>query len=141
MDRVTHFVINHWPLWAALAVILLLIVFEETKGSAKGVAKINPQQMTHLINHDNAVIVDVRKGEVFDHGHIAGAVNIAADDFASNIGGLSKYKDRPVILVCDVGTAAVRFGVTLRKREFTKIYSLNGGIAAWQKAGLPLVKN
>ena len=138
MNQFMQFVIGHWMLFVALIAILALILFEETKKSAYGVAQVSPQQATHLINHDNAVVVDIRDASSFQNGHLIDAINIA--DIETNIKKFNKYKSRPIILVCKVGPDSGKAGAILKKQGFDKVYSLAGGIAAWQKTDLPLVK-
>lgn len=138
MNQFMQFVIGHWPLFVALIAILGIILFEETKKSAYGVAQVSPQQATHLINHDNAVVVDIRDASSFQNGHLIDAINIV--DIETNINKLTKYKSKPIILVYQVGQNASKAGATLKKQGFEKVYSLAGGITAWQKANLPLIK-
>jgi rhodanese-related sulfurtransferase len=138
MDQFMQFIINHWLLFVALIAIIGLILFEETKGSARGIVQISPQQATHLINHDNAVVVDVRDASSFQNGHLIDAINIT--DIANNIKKLTKYKNKPIILICQIGQISSKAGVILKKQGFDKVYFLSGGITAWQKADFPVVK-
>jgi len=45
-----------------------------------------------------------------------------------------------VVLVCKAGQASGDAAKRLRKAGFERVYVLDGGIAAWQQADLPLVK-
>ena len=141
MEQLIYFIINHWVLWLALVVVLALLVVEERKRNVKGVQKITPQQAVNLINRENAVVVDVREENSFQTGHLIDAINIVSTDFEENINKLNKHKTKPIILVCKMGTISIKTGVTLKKHGFAKLYFLNGGVAAWLKAGLPVVKS
>ncbi len=141
MNQIMQFIINHWLLFLALIAIIGLIIFEEKKGGARGVAQISAQQAVNLINHENAVVIDVRDADSFQKGHLLDAININMADIENNITKLNKYKNKPIILVCNVGQASGKAGTVLKKQGFDKIYSLSGGIAAWQKDGLPLIKS
>jgi rhodanese-related sulfurtransferase len=140
MDKIIQFIINHWLLFVGLIAVIGLIIFEEKKGSIRGIAQISAQQAINLINHDNAVVIDVRDADSFQKGHLLDAININIANIETNIKKLTKYKSKPLILVCDIGQASAKTGAILKKQGFDKVYSLAGGITAWQKDGLPLVK-
>lgn len=102
----------------------------------------NPADVTLLINRSKATIVDVREAKDFAGGHLRDAKNIPLADFDKRIGELDKFKDKSVVVVCQTGgmrasTAANK----LAKAGFADVVTLDGGIAAWQKAGLPLAKS
>ena len=91
-----------------------------------------------LINHDNALVVDVRTESEFQNGHILNAMHMPLGMFESKIQDLDAYKDRPIIASCQSGNRSGRAISLLKKRGFTNIYNLNGGVMAWQNANLPL---
>jgi rhodanese-related sulfurtransferase len=140
MNNILPFIIHHWPLLASLAILIILLIIEETKTSIKGVTKIPTSKVVELMNHKNAVVIDIRESTKFKAGHIIGAINITIDEIANSIDKLTKYKDLPIILVCYVGQASIKAGAILKKNNFAHVFSLAGGIAEWQKAGLPLIK-
>ena len=76
MNQFMQFFTGHWMLFVALIAIIGVILFEETKSTARGVAQVSPQQATHLINHDNAIVVDVRDADSFQNGRLIDAINI-----------------------------------------------------------------
>jgi rhodanese-related sulfurtransferase len=101
-------------------------------------ATVGTLQATRLINDSGAVIVDVRGSEEFAGGHLANSRNIPLADIdkrASEIPG-----GKPVIVVCGTGTRAGRAAAVLRKGGRADVYCLDGGVAGWQQAGLPVVK-
>jgi rhodanese-related sulfurtransferase len=140
MNQLIQFIINHWLLWLALVGIIILLIFEETKRKAGGAEQVSPQQATNLINHEGGVVVDVREVDAFQNGHLTAALNLPLSDLQQNTNKLNKYKSKPIILACNDGQISGKAAVLLKKAGFTKVYALSGGIAAWQKAGLPLVK-
>jgi len=141
MDQLVQFIINHWLLWAALILVIILLVYEETKRNVKGVQQVSPQQLTNLINRENAVVIDVREATSFEHGHIISAIHVPLTKLEESIDKLNRYKNKPIILVCDIGQMSPKAGAILRNKGFEKIYYLSGGIAAWQRASLPMVKD
>ena len=101
-------------------------------------ATVGTLQATRLINDQDAVIVDVRPSAEYAAGHLPNARNIAADELAKRAGDLPKGK--PVIVVCGTGNRAGRAASSLRAAGRQDVFCLEGGVSAWQQAGLPLVK-
>lgn len=95
---------------------------------------------TLMINRENAVVIDVRAPGEFAAGHIVDAVNIPADKLAERIGDLDKFKGRPLIVNCQNGMRSGGACGALKKHGFAQVFNLAGGVAEWQKAGLPLRK-
>jgi rhodanese-related sulfurtransferase len=99
-----------------------------------------PQDVTMLINRGKTTILDVRDPKEFAEGHLPEAKNIPLADLDKRIGELDKFKSRSVIVVCKSGARASAAAAKLGKAGFADVVNLDGGIAAWQKAGLPLAK-
>lgn len=97
-------------------------------------------QATQLINQSKTVIVDVREAAEFKAGHVRDARNIPLKELPNRMNELDKFKSRSVIVVCQTGVASAKAVALLRKAGFEQAVSLDGGIAAWQAQGLPLVK-
>ena len=100
----------------------------------------SPQEATLLINRSKATVVDVREAAEFATGHLPEAKNIPLGELSSRIGELEKFKSKSVIVVCKTGARASSAAAKLATAGFTNVVNLDGGIAAWQKSGLPLAK-
>lgn len=138
MEQIIQFITVNWMLVAALVVILALIARSYLgPGGAIGV---RPMDAVRLVNHDNAVVVDVRTESEFQSGHILNAIHIPLGAFESRMNELDKYKERPIVMSCQSGNRSGKAISILKKRGFDKIYNLTGGIMAWQNASLPLTK-
>ena len=101
-------------------------------------ATLGTLQATRMINDQNAVIVDVRPNTEFVAGHLPNAKNIPSDDISKRLGELPAGK--PVIVVCGSGNRAGKAAAALRAAGRQDVFCLEGGVAGWQQAGLPLVK-
>jgi rhodanese-related sulfurtransferase len=53
---------------------------------------------------------------------------------------LEKYRKKPVVVVCAAGQRAAAGCRLLSKAGFEDVCQLEGGIQAWEKAGLPLTR-
>ena len=122
---------------AAGAGAMLLALNLKNRGGSDAVSA---QQATQLINHKNAVVVDVRTPDEFAGGSILGARNLPLDGLAGRLAELARYKSRPVIVVCQSGARSGRALTLLRKDGYAEVYNLAGGLKGWQEGGLPLVK-
>ncbi|WP_028388145.1 rhodanese-like domain-containing protein [Legionella fairfieldensis] len=138
MGQLGQFIINHWALWLALVGILVFIFINESLAQRKRAKELSPQAAVNLINHDNAVVVDLRETEAFRKGHIIDAILATPDDFSAQ--RMDKYKAKPLILVCARGLQSASLAAKLKEQGFLQLFVLAGGIAAWQAAELPLVK-
>jgi rhodanese-related sulfurtransferase len=98
------------------------------------------QEVTLLINRDKAAILDVRDAAEFAAGHLPNARNIPLADLDQRIGELDKLKSKSVVVVCQSGARASSAAGKLAKAGFTDVVNLDGGVAAWKTAGLPLAK-
>lgn len=114
---------------------MLLWPHLQTRGS-----KVSLLQATQLINQGKALIVDVRDPADFAAGHVRDAINIPAKDLPNRMAELEKHKSKSVIVVCQNGVQSSRAATQLGKAGFAEVFSLNGGLAAWQAQGLPVVK-
>ncbi len=136
---ILEFVSANWYLFAMLAVIVLLLSLNP--GSAGGAKKISPLQLPQLQNRESAVVLDVGEAAVFKKGHIAQAVNLPLEQIKDKITVLNKHKRKPIIVACHNGGRSAKAVSILRNHEFNRLYILEGGLAAWKKENLPLVKS
>jgi len=82
------------------------------------------------------VVIDVRTPEEFASGHIPGATNIPFDQVAQRIAEIEAPQG--VALYCMVGPRARKGESALLAAGYEKVFHLEGGLAAWQAAGLPV---
>lgn len=137
LAQLVEFVGNHWLLFTALVVILGLLTYNLIVGS-KG--SVGPLAATEMVNHRDAVVIDVRPAADFAKGHIINALNIPMNGFKNQMATLSKYKGRPIIVNCRSGSQSSLACGQLRKAGFDEVYNLQGGIMAWEAASLPLTR-
>ena len=139
INQLSEFVINHLLLVTAMVVIIAMLAGGELRHRFGKVKDIDPGEATRLINHENAVVVDMRNDKDYRDGHIVNALHVPADknNAASK---LEKFRDRPLIVCCRSGHQSARLGTELSKKGFTSVYNLKGGLPAWTQAGLPLAK-
>jgi rhodanese-related sulfurtransferase len=106
----------------------------------RGIKEVDHIAAMQLINHKNALILDVREQGEYDAGHILNSKLISLGKLAGRIGELEKYRERPIVVVCRSGQRSASACAFLGKQGFAQAYNLSGGVMAWQKASLPLEK-
>ena len=110
--------------------------------SLGGIKALTTSEVTRLINHDDALLVDLRSKADFDKGHILGAENIPAAMLNEQIDKLrNRAGDRPVVLYCGSGMESQRSARKLQQAGLEKLYLLKGGFPAWREANLPVTKD
>ncbi len=137
MQQLLEFAANHWLLvltFVGLAAALVWTTFFDPVARTA----VTPLQATPLINHENAVVLDVRSIAEYSKGHIVNAVNIPLNGLARQLQQLEKYRDRPLIVVCRSGSRSAMAARMLMKKGFTEVHNLKGGMMAWENAGLPV---
>ena len=141
MEQLSEFVLNNLLLFAALVVVLVMLIKAELEHQANKGSYLSPSKATRLMNnHSDALILDVRAAADFKKGHIKGAKNIPLSDFAGSVEKLTADKDKPVLVYCNSGNTVTRAIKMLKKAGFEQVNNLDGGIAAWREANMPLSK-
>ena len=91
---------------------------------------------------DGAVLLDVREDEEWRAGHIEGAVHVPMQLLPQRLhyepGDLTP--DAPIVVVCRVGSRSAHVTAWLNQQGYDAV-NLDGGIAAWQAAGQPIVSD
>ncbi|MBT8131229.1 MAG: rhodanese-like domain-containing protein [Gammaproteobacteria bacterium] len=139
MDQLLQFTANHPLLVTAAVVTGALLVFNEIRSAGQGQFQISPDQAVRLMNR-GALIVDLRKSDDYQAGHLAGARNLQLDALADKLDTLKKYRKKPVIAYDEKGFTASRAMAQLQKAEFEQVFCLRGGFAAWREEHLPVSK-
>ena len=96
-----------------------------------------------VTEHEDAVILDVRRRTEFEESHITGSVNVPVQDesFEDMVAKLDPNKQ--YIVHCTSNHFIGRTNRALKSMQnlgFKHLYSLKGGYVAWKEAGLPLTE-
>ncbi len=138
MEQFGTFILNHWELFLTLVIILALLAGTGFSQKLLGFKEVQPQQLTQMVNRENAVVLDVREDKEFKEGHIVNALHVPLSELEVRLKSLEKLKGRPVITTCQTGDRSARAAAILRKQGFEPVFKLAGGLLAWRDAKLPL---
>lgn len=98
---------------------------------ADGYKRITGKEMAAILKDGTkTVIVDVREPELFEKGHIPGAINIPYDDAHKRILKELSPKDR-IVFVCHGGPMGDELADILAKNGYKSVYNLEGGMKKW----------
>ncbi|MGC9215190.1 rhodanese-like domain-containing protein [Acidithiobacillus sp.] len=138
--KILFFIESQWPLLLGAVALIVMIFKGPLTRRAAGIHEVDPATAVQLINHEDAVIIDVREQKEWSQGHLPGARHIPLGDLPKYMQDLEKHRGHHVICQCASGMRSSRAAASLKKAGFDKIYSLRGGIGAWRSAGLPVEK-
>ena len=108
----------------------------------KGAKTVDADKVIALIDAQKTlVIIDNRRAEDFDAGHIEGAKRVLDTDLtAAKLAGMAPQKDRPLLFYCNglaCGRAAKAVEMALGW-GYTNVHYYALGMDEWKKLQLPL---
>lgn len=107
--------------------------------TATPTAPLRPTDLDRLRRaHPELRLVDVRTPGEFATRHIPGSSNVPLVELGHHRAELTAPAGVPVVLVCESGRRASAAEEQLAAAGLTDVHVLDGGVAAWEAAGLPL---
>lgn len=140
MNIYIEFVSNNSLLFVGLMIIVILLLQTLFADATRKYKLISAVEAIHLINRENAVIIDTRNQTEFNSGHISDAILIPLPDIKDSTDTFNKYEGRPLLFYCKSGSRSDEACRALNKQGLKNVFALRGGIQAWQEASMPLVK-
>ncbi len=95
---------------------------------------IDVQTAAALQERDDVVLIDVREQSEYDEAHIPGITLIPMSEFQSRVDEVPT--DKTVVLTCRSGNRSGQVYDYLNQLGYDNIHNMEGGILAWQAAGL-----
>ena len=126
-----------------------MITAQELCGKAKSnVKEVNTEELQKAIEQGERVI-DVREPAEYGQGHIRQAVNMPRGvlemqlnqhpDVAGYDNALERIAEKPLYLICRTGGRSALAAESLQRMGLDNVYSVDGGMSAWQENKLPVV--
>lgn len=140
VHRLPEFLGNHLYLTFGFFAVLMALLMTELQQFTRGYKALTPAGLTQLVNRENALLIDVSSQQDFEKGHVPGAKHVAMSQFDPENKELAKAKDLPIAIYDRNGQASGTAAQRLVKAGFSRVYWLEGGIASWTEAQLPLAK-
>lgn len=136
MDRFLEYLNHHLYLAGGTLIVAVIALGYELRERAKGTGISNNEAIA--LHNKGALVLDVRNAEEFAGGHIVNARNLSLDTLADKLDTLKKYREKPVIVVCETGSRGAQATKLLKAQGYTSVFNLSGGLAAWRQENLPL---
>ncbi len=108
---------------------------------SKKYRNVDPEAFDKLRRQEtNTVVLDVRTPDEYKQGHIPGSVllDFNSPDFDKQVAKLDRNKT--YLVHCAVGGRSARACKKMDGLDFSRVYNLQGGMGAWEKAGKPVEK-
>ena len=122
------------PIGLVFSAFFVLVCSRATAGG-----DVPPTEAARLLKETkNLQLIDVRTAAEYAGGHLAGAKLIPVQELADRLAEIDKRK--PVLLYCRSGHRSGTALKMLEEHGFTGAKHIEGGINAWQAAGLPVAK-
>ena len=127
------------------AVIITIVTACNYQTAESPIGSVDIDAASDLLEKDaNVIVLDVRTAEEYAAGHIDGALNIgiADPDFAEKVAKLDR--SATYLVHCTANVENGRSAKSLKIMGglgFNKLLGMQGGIAAWQQSGYPMVEN
>lgn len=139
MNRFFEYTVNHPFLASAAAILAVMALVIEIRLRQRGSHTIGTTDAVQLTN-TGALVLDVRSDEDYEAGHIIDARHVPASEIAARADTFKRYKEKPVLVYCENGFVSNTAAKALRAAGFAKVATLGGGLNAWRRENLPLVK-
>lgn len=100
------------------------------------VPSIPPRELWHRLLHDDSppLVIDVREPREFERGHVPHAQLLPLAEVIAN--SLEIPPDTELVFVCHAGRRSLRAAHMLQKKGWDRVQVLQGGMLAWEAAGL-----
>lgn len=92
--------------------------------------KITADEGRSMMDAGDVTVVDVRRADEYEDGHIPGAINIPNEDIGDAEPGALPDKDASIIVYCRTGVRSKQASDKLLALGYTAVYDM-GGIADW----------
>lgn len=108
--------------------------------AARGVHSMAPSEAASLTAHSKVIVLDVSSSEDYARAHLPNAMSIPRDELWCRV---REIPSGPALIVLIYGAHDQRVhsaGVLVADETGDAIYELAGGLQAWTRAGLPVVR-
>jgi rhodanese-related sulfurtransferase len=135
-----HFLLRLENLLFVVAAIISGLLLLWPLVSQRGVKEIDTLVAVQLINHQDALVLDVRDDSEYAAGHLPNSKHVPSEKIDERWVELQKFKEKPIVVIYRGGIRSNHASLVLKKNGFSQVFNLMGGIDAWKRASLPIVK-
>lgn len=119
----------------AIAAAIFVTVLSQGGGDALTTVRVSDLANAAV---SGATVIDVREPYEYEAGHVEGALLMPLANTVRLASDLPK--DEPVYVVCRSGNRSLVAAQELVEAGFEDVRNVDGGMIAWQSAGLPVTR-
>ena len=127
---------NLGKLFGTLAIVLVVFLGIKQIQGADGI----DVKQAFSMNQQGALLLDVREPEEYSAIHAPNAKLIPLGQLGSRLQEIAAYKDKPVVVICRSGNRSSKAVTMLKEAGYSQVSNVKGGITAWEKDGLAVIK-
>ncbi len=128
------FISENIVLVLAFVILLIMIINLELRTTFSSVKKLTIDELTSLINSSRVLLIDLRKTDDYQKGHIVNAKNYSMDELDT----LKINKVDYVVTYSSNDNESIKAAKILNKAGIENICYLDGGLATWLDNNMPL---
>lgn len=103
------------------------------------VQQLTVHRLAEALADDPLLLLDVREESEWEQGHAPAARHVPLGSLPDRAADLAS--DAIVAVTCSTGFRSSSAASILKRRGFSRVYNVIGGMTAWRAAGLPLVND
>jgi rhodanese-related sulfurtransferase len=123
MNEILDFLMANWQLSGLMVLVIAAYLGFEFMQQMTTSNSVSPEEAVAMINHQNAIVFDVRTPQEYATGHILGSIHIDTTESDAKLKHLNKYSQKPVIVVCAQGKRSALFLKRLKSLGFSEARS------------------
>jgi rhodanese-related sulfurtransferase len=140
LHTLPQFLANHLALSLLFAALVIALIVTQIMVLLRKYKELTPAGLTQLINRESPLLIDLSAIADFEKMHVPGAKHVVMSQFDPEHKDLVKARELPVVVMDKDGRNSDGAAQRLIKAGFTHVYTLGGGVLAWQQAQLPVAK-
>jgi rhodanese-related sulfurtransferase len=121
----------------AAAAIVAALTLGGADAGAQPLRTVGVQDLQAALQ-DGAILIDVREPHEYQAGHVEGAELMPLARTVALADDLPR--DEPVYVVCRSGNRSLQASRALVEAGFQDVRNVDGGMIAWEAAGLPVAR-
>lgn len=120
----------------ALAILFGLGLGMQQLQAAEDVGVKQAQSMSK----QGALLLDVREPDEYAEVHAPNAMLIPLGQLKSRLPEIAAYKNKPIAVMCHSGRRSAKAVELLEEAGYSRVNNVEGGMQAWEKAGLEVIR-
>ena len=95
-------------------------------------------QQAYALARQGALMLDVREPQEYNEVHASGSLLVPLGQLKNRIHEFRAFENKPIVIICRSGTRSSAAATLFADLGFKSVHNVQGGIIAWEKAGLPV---